>query len=126
MTDHILENQKLIKAKEKLRELREKQDNISDKALLKSLKNDIKEARKAGKTWKQITEALKEAGIKVSVPTLSNNFGDTKKKKNENKTAKKSAKPVQTTPKPKAAPQAAPPVVPPGQFVIRPDRGADL
>lgn len=120
MTDHILENQKLIKAKEKLRELREKQDNISNKALLKGLKNDIKEARKAGKTWTQIQEALKEAGIKVSAPTLSNNFGDTKKKKNENKLAKKSAKPVQ------APPKTAPPVVPPGQFVIRPDRGADL
>ena len=82
------------------------------------MKKSITAARKNGATWPEIVEALQASGVEISARTVMDMTNGSKKK--EVKQQKKSLAPAQ------APEKKAPPVVPPGQFVIRPDRGADL
>ena len=48
-----------------------KNGNRSGSDIVKQMKNEIRVARKAGKTWKEIETILADAGINVSRPTLA-------------------------------------------------------
>lgn len=115
-----LDAEKLAEAKGLLQALLEQPDNATTKDLVKALKNDIQAARKAGRSWGQITEALGKAGLGVSRYTLAENVAKmTKKKKDAKTTIKTGKKPV--------GQKAAPPIVQkaplnPGLFEIQPDR----
>ena len=113
-------------AKEKLAALLQEESNKSVSDIIKSIKNEIKMARKAGKSWSQIRRVLDEAGIQVSIPTLSKPFSCQKKadkarSKAEKKETKASVKTIKTEQK-----GSVPPPLTAGTFQIKPDRGADL
>ena len=93
-------------------------DNVKTRQAVAMMKKSIKAARKNGATWPEIMEALQASGVEISARTVMMLTSTSKKK--EAKQQKKAPAPVQ------APEKKAPPVVPPGQFVIRPDRGADL
>lgn len=119
-------NRKIDTAKEKLAALLLQESNKSNSDIIKLLKNEIKAARKAGKSWSQIQGALNEAGIQVSLPTLSKSFSDAKKAcKAANKKEKAKAKAGISTTKLEQKGNVPPPLKP-GTFQIKPDRGADL
>lgn len=93
-------------------------DNVKTKQAIVMMKKSIKAARKNGATWPEIVEALQASGIEISMRTVMRLTSVGKKKE---------AMQQKKAPAPASAPEKkAPPVVPPGQFVIRPDRGADL
>ena len=119
-------NQKIDTAKEKLAALLLQVSNKSNSEILKSLKSEIKAARKAGKSWSQIKGALDEAGIQVSIPTLAKPFSDAKKAcKAGNKKEKTKTKTIINAGKTEQKGSVPPPLTA-GTFTIRPDRGADL
>ncbi|WP_394027282.1 hypothetical protein [Desulfovibrio falkowii] len=94
-------------------------DNLRTRQAVAMMKKSIKAARKSGATWSEVMEVLKASGVNISMRTVMDMTNGGKKK--EAKQQKKAPAPA-----PAAAEKKAPPVVPPGQFVIRPDRGADL
>lgn len=115
-------NQKIDTAKEKLAALLQEESNKSVSDIIKSIKNEIKMARKAGKSWSQIRRVLDEAGIQVSIPTLSKPFSNPKKEgkaanKKEETKAKARINAVKTEQK-----ESVPPPQRPGTFIMRPDR----
>lgn len=91
-------------------------DNLKTKQAVAMMKKSIRAARKNGATWSEVMEALQNSGIEISMRTVME-LTSTNKKKEATQRKK--------TPAPAPA-KAAPPVTPPGQFVIKPDRGADL
>ncbi|ATD81379.1 MULTISPECIES: hypothetical protein [Desulfovibrio] len=93
-------------------------DNVKTRQAVAMMKKSIKAARKNGATWPEIMEALQASGVEISARTVMDMTNGRKKK--EATQQKKAPVPAP------AAEKKAPPVVPPGQFVIRPDRGADL
>lgn len=123
---------KIDKARTALTDLSIKENAKTNSALIKELKKEILVARKKGKTWSEISEALAKADIKATPALLSIVFNSGKQKKNGEKTnkntAKKAAAPVKT---PAVAPPPVAGAVPPpppvaGGFTINKDRGADL
>lgn len=115
-------NQKVSKAKENIIALLQQENNKSITSIIKSLKNEIKAARKTGKTWGQIQGALDDAGIKVSLPTIAKAFSQQKNANKKADTAEKkkeknAVKSVFTQPQTQ---QKAP--LRPGYFEIKPDR----
>lgn len=118
---------KIDKARTALTDLSIKENAKTNSALIKALKKEILIARKAGKTWAEISEALSEASINASPALLSIIFNADKAKKNGEKTnkntAKKAAAPVKT---PAVAGAVPPPPPVAGGFTINKDRGADL
>lgn len=107
-----------INALDKLAQKAADSDVVRTKQAVMMMKKSIKAARKNGATWPEIVEALQASGVEISARTVMDMTNGSKKK--EVKQQKKSLAPAQ------APEKKAPPVVPPGQFVIRPDRGADL
>lgn len=114
--------EKVDKAKENLTALAQKENIKSMSDVIKSMKNEIKAARKSGKTWSQIQEALDEAGIKVSRPSIVKTFSfkknadkkaDTAEKKKEKNEVKSVSTQAQTQQKASLKP---------GYFEIKPDR----
>lgn len=94
-------------------------DTVRTKQAIAMMKKSIRAARKNGSTWPEIMEALQASGVEISMRTVMMLTNGGKKKE----AAQKKKAPA---PAPAPAEKKAPPVVPPGQFVIRPDRGADL
>lgn len=92
-------------------------DNVKTKQAVAMMKKSIKAARKNGATWPEIMETLKASGVDISMRTVMGLTSTSKKKE---------ATQQKKSPAPALAEKKAPPVVPPGQFVIKPDRGADL
>lgn len=92
-------------------------DTVRTKQAIAIMKKSIRAARKNGATWSEVMEVLKASGVEISMRTVMMLTNGSKKKE---------AKPQKKAPAPALAEKKAPPVVPPGQFVIRPDRGADL
>ncbi|MEG6503020.1 MULTISPECIES: hypothetical protein [unclassified Desulfovibrio] len=91
-------------------------DVVRTKQAVAMMKKSIRAARKNGATWDEVMEALKASGVEISMRTVMDMT---------NSSRKREAKQQKKAPAPAAA-KTAPPVTPPGQFVIRPDRGADL
>ena len=67
-----------------LTELITKPTNSKKESILE-LKKEIIAAKKSGKTWKEIADALRSAEIETSVQTLSATFPMKKKRKEETK-----------------------------------------
>lgn len=106
-----------INALDKLAQKAADSDIVKTKQAVTMMKKSIKAARKNGATWPEIMEALQASGVEISARTVMDMTNGRKKKE---ATQQKKA------PVPAPAEKKAPPVVPPGQFIIRPDRGADL
>lgn len=107
-----------INALDKLAQKAADSDIVKTKQAVTMMKKSIKAARKNGATWPEIMEALQASGVEISARTVMTLTNGGKKKE---------AKPQKKAPAQVPAPEKkAPPVVPPGQFIIRPDRGADL
>lgn len=127
MNTEMKVDRRIDTAKEKLAALLQQESNKSNSDIIKLLKNEIKAARKSGKSWSKIQEALNEAGIQVSLPTLARPFSDAKKAcKAGNKKEKTKTKTIINTVKTEQKGSVPPPLLKPGQFTIKPDRGADL
>lgn len=93
-------------------------DVVKTKQAVTMMKKSIRAARRNGATWQEVMEALRASGVEISMRTIMDMTNGSRKK--EAKQQKKAPAPVP------APAKTAPPVVPPGQFVIKPDRGADL
>ena len=72
------------KGRKILTELITKPTNSKKESILE-LKKEIIAAKKSGKTWKEIADALRSAEIETSVQTLSATFPMKKKRKEETK-----------------------------------------
>ena len=81
------------KGRKILTELITKPTNSKKESILE-LKKEIIAAKKSGKTWKEIADALRTAEIETSVQTLSATFSIKKKKKEATK--KDTTKKVET------------------------------
>lgn len=106
-----------INALDKLAQKAADSDVVKTKQAVTMMKKSIKAARKNGATWPEIMEALQASGVEISARTVMDMTNGSKKKEAAQK---------KKAPAPALAEKKAPPVVPPGQFVIKPDRGADL
>lgn len=107
-----------INALDKLAQKAANSEVVKTKQAVTMMKKSIRAARKNGSTWPEIMEALQASGVEISARTVMMLTNGGKKKEAAQK--KKAPAPAP------AQPKTAPPVVPPGQFVIKPDRGADL
>lgn len=114
--------EKVDKEKENIVALAKEDNDKTFKDVIKCMKNEIKAARKSGKTWRQIQGVLNETGIKVSLPTIVKTFSleknankktDTAKKKKEKNEVKSVSTQTQTQQKASLKP---------GYFEIKPDR----
>lgn len=85
------------KAKDDLASLSTKKTPRSATSIIKDLKGDILKARRAGRTWVEISEVLAGAGVVASTALLSMHFG-----------VKKADRPAPAAVAPKKAPVAAP------------------
>lgn len=85
------------KAKEVLTELaKTTEEKSSVRSPIKALKNEIRAARKSGKTWREIAIALESAGVKTTTQALSSLCSIKKKRTtNEDKGEKKAQKIIQ-------------------------------
>lgn len=111
-------------AKQQLLLLCQQSNNNKKTDIIKAVKKEILKARKAGRTWKQIATALAEAGVEVAVATLQY---ATQIKGKKTEVVKVTTVKKQTVSKKEPEKKGSvPPVLPPGQFIIKPDRGADL
>ena len=86
------------KAKEVLTELaKTTEEKSSARSPIKALKNEIRAARKSGKTWREIAIALESAGVKTTTQALSSLCSIKKKKTiKEDTTRKETTKKVET------------------------------
>ncbi len=90
---------KIDKARTALTDLSIKENAKTNSALIKALKKEILVARKKGKTWSEISEALAQANIKTTPALLSIVFNSEKSKKNGEKTNKNTTKKTERTSK---------------------------
>ena len=94
-------------------------DAVQTKKAVGMLKKEIQAARRGGATWSEVVEALHSAGVEVAARTVMEMVNNKGKKEVEKAKVKAPVKPAATK-------SNVPPVLPPGQFFIKPDRGADL
>ena len=112
----------LERAKEKVLSLTSIESDNSKTRLVRKMKVEIRKARKAGRSWKEIAAAMSEVGLVVSRTVLATECGE---KVRSNKKKGSVSKPQVDAKKPQV--NAAPITFGSGaSFQVRPDRGDDL
>ncbi len=85
----VLDETQINKVKAGLEKLAVSKESQSLTKNIKSFKNEIRAARKAGRTWREIANIFSEAGVQVSESLLATECGEKRRKVQTKQTSSK-------------------------------------
>ena len=79
-TKKVLDEEQICKVKSGLEKIAVSKESQSLTRNIKNFKTEIRAARRAGRTWKEIASIFSEAGVQVSESLLATECGEKRKK----------------------------------------------
>ena len=76
----VLDEDQIVKVKSELEKIAISKESQSLTKSIRTFKSEIRAARKAGRTWKEIANIFSEAGVQVSESLLATECGEKRRK----------------------------------------------